>query len=206
MNAQAMNLKLQPSADPVESQRFQRVPVTLFGRYMLESKSEYPCQTSEMSPGDMLVCAPAKPAVGESVIVYLDELGRFAGRCLRQTETGFELSMSLPPLKRDKLADQLTWFANRHAVGLPEDRRHERIVPLMRRAMLRLPDDREIIVKILDISVSGVGIETDHSPPLGAQILVGSTPAVVVRRFEGGFAGEFRQPFPPGTIDESTRL
>jgi len=140
------------------------------------------------------------------VIVYLDELGRFAGRCLRQTETGFELSMSLPPLKRDKLADQLTWFANRHAVGLPEDRRHERIVPLMRRAMLRLPDDREIIVKILDVSVSGVGIETDCQLPLGSRIVVGSTPAVVVRQFEGGFAGEFQKPLAPEAVDESIRL
>ncbi len=37
--------------EPRESRRFQRVPVTLRGRYMLESRLEYPCQTIEMSPG-----------------------------------------------------------------------------------------------------------------------------------------------------------
>ncbi len=173
---------------------------------MLESKSEFPCQTVEMSPGDMLLFAPVKAHIGEKVIVYLDELGRFAGVATRQETTGFAISMNLPALKRDKLADQLTWFANRHDVGLPEDRRHERIVPLMRRANLRLPEGREQIVKIVDISVSGVGIETESLPPIGTNVVIGSTPATVVRHFRGGFAGEFAKPFAPGQIDEATRL
>lgn len=201
-----MTSNLQPVLEAAESRRFQRVPVSLFGRYMLQSKEEFPCQTVEMSPGDMLVYGPAKPALGENVVVYLDELGRFTGPCVRQTDSGFALLMNLPPMKRDKLADQLTWYANRHAAGVREDRRHDRIVPLMRRTMLRLPDDREVIVKILDISISGVGVETDIQLPLGARVVVGSTPAVVVRQFDGGFAGEFQKPFPPGSIDESTRL
>jgi hypothetical protein len=189
-----------------ENRRFQRVPVTLFGRYMLESRREYPCQTIEMSPGDMSVFAPVKAQIGEKVVVYLDEIGRFAGVAVRLTESGFVMSMNLPPMKRDKLADQLTWFANRHAISLPEDRRHERIVPLMQRTLLRLPDGQEIIAKIRDLSLSGVGVETEARPPLGAKITVGSTPAVVVRHFEGGIGGEFDRPFNPGEIDESTRL
>ena len=131
--------------DVREHRRFQRVPVTLFGRYMLESRREYPCQAVEMSPGDMTLFAPVKAQIGERVVVYLDEIGRFAGVVIRQTDGGFALTMKLPPLKRDKLADQLTWFANRHAFSLPEDRRHDRIVPLMQRTLLRLPDGQEII-------------------------------------------------------------
>jgi hypothetical protein len=202
----AMTLPLQTLIDQVEGRRFQRVPVVLFGRYMLETKTEYPCQTVEMSPGDILLFAPVKASIGEKVIVYLDELGRFAGTAARLTPTGFAITMNLPPLKRDKLADQLTWFATRNVVGLEEDRRHERITPLMTRAILRLEDKRELIVKILDISISGVGVATDMTPPLGAQIVLGSTPAVVVRHFPGGFAGEFKIPFAPGSIDELTRL
>ncbi len=123
-----------------ESRRFQRVTVSLFGRYMLESKSEFPCQTTQMSPGGMVLQAPSKPGLGEQVVVYLDELGRFAGPCVRLTDAGFALMFDLPPGKRDKLADQLTWFANRDNVGIADDRRHERIVPVMRRAVLRTPD------------------------------------------------------------------
>ncbi len=186
--------------------RFQRVAVSLFGRYMLELRAEYPCQTAEMSPGDMLLFVPVKPRVGEKIVVYLDELGRFAGTATRLVPSGFAMTMNLPPLKRDRLADQLIWFANRHAIGLPEDRRHERIVPMLRRAVMRLPDQKELIIRIKDVSVSGVGVETDVRPPLGAKVLIGSTPAVVVRHFDGGFACEFPKPFAPGAVDESTRL
>lgn len=198
--------RLQSVLDANENRRFQRVPVTLFGRYMLESRREYPCQTVEMSPGDMTLFAPVKAAIGEKVVVYLDEIGRFAGVAMRQTETGFIMVMNLPPMKRDKLADQLTWFANRHAFDLPEDRRHERIAPLMPRSILRLPDGQELIVKIRDLSLSGVGIDTEVRPPVGSRIIIGSTRAVVVRHFEGGIGGEFERPFAPGEIDESTRL
>ncbi len=201
-----MTLQLQLRPDTAADRRFQSVRVALLGRYMLESKNEYHCQTVEMSPGDMVLCGDVKPMIGEKVVVYLDELGRFAGPCVWHSSIGFAISMNLPPQKRDKLADQLTWFANRHTIGLPEDRRHERIVPLMRRAIVRLPNNHEIMVKILDISVSGVGVETEHLPPLGAAIVIGSTPAFVVRHFPGGFAGEFPKPFTPGAIDESTRL
>jgi hypothetical protein len=186
--------------------RFQRVPVTLFGRYMLENRREFPCQTVEMSPGDMALFAPVKARVGEKVVVYLDELGRFAGMTARQTETGFALTMNLSPGKRNRLADQLTWFANRQSCSLSDGRRHERIVPLMQRTLLRLPDGQEIIAKIRDVSLSGAGVETDVRPDAGAQIVIGSTPAIVVRHFEGGIGAEFARPFEPGALDESTRL
>jgi len=197
---------LHEKLEQIKGSRFQRVAVSLFGRYMLESKEEYPCETSEMSPGDMLLVGAVKPVIGERVVVYLDELGRFAGIASNLLAAGFGITLSLPPLKRDRLADQLIWFANRDAIGLPEDRRHDRIVPIMRRAVLRLPDKRETIVKIKDISISGVGLETDARPTVGAPVLIGSTAAVVVRQFEGGFACEFATPFAPGAIDESTRL
>jgi hypothetical protein len=189
-----------------ESLRFQRVPVTLRGRYMLESRLEYPCQTIEMSPGDMSLAAPAKAQVGEKVIVYLEQIGRFAGVAIGRTEAGFALTMSLSPTKRDRLADQLTWFANRNAISLPEDRRHDRIVPIMQRTLLRLPDGQETIVKIRDLSISGVGLETEARPVAGARVFIGATRAVVVRHFAGGIGAEFERPFRPGEINEETRL
>jgi hypothetical protein len=204
--AHIMALSLHSSPDFGEERRFQRVQVTLFGRYMLESRQEYPCQTVEMSPGDMILFAPVKAQLGEKVVVYLDELGRLAGVATRQTQTGFEMNFTLPHLKRDRLADQLTWFANRHTIGLPEDRRHERVIPMMRRTVLRLPEGAEHIVKIRDISVSGVGLETELAPPVGARVVIGNTPAVVVRHFPGGIAGEFERPFAANELDESTRL
>jgi hypothetical protein len=189
-----------------EQRRFQRVAVSLLGRYMLESRREFPCQAVEMSPGDMQLFAPVKAQIGEKVIVYLDELGRFAGLATRQTPTGFSIEMNLSAAKRDKLADQLTWLANRHAVALTDVRRHERVVPIRQRVLVKFPDGTEHIIKIKDVSISGVALETDVQPALGSNIIVGRTPATIVRHFAGGVAGEFMTPFEPGQIHESMRL
>lgn len=201
-----MNVPIRDDVSKANRRRFQRVRVVLFGRYMLESHDEYPCQTIEMSPGDIRLKGPVRAKIGENVVVYLDEIGRFAGVTTRQDEVGFSISTHISPGKRDKLADQLTWFANRHRLGVADDRRHERIVPLMQRAMLRQPNGGEHVVKILDVSLSGVGVQTDLRPPLGSEIIVGSTPVIVVRHFENGIAGQFRRPLPASELKETIRL
>ena len=201
-----MSLPLQKPLDETDGRRFQRVPVALFGRYMLESKSEVPLSNRGDVARRHAAFRAGKAGDRRKGGGVSRRIGRFAGNTVRLDSTGFAITMNLPLMKREKLADQLTWFASRNAIGLPEDRRHKRITPLMRRAILRLEDSREIIVKILDLSISGVGVETEVPPPLGANIVLGSTPAAVVRHFEKGFAAEFAKPFAPGAIDELTRL
>jgi PilZ domain len=109
-------------------------------------------------------------AIGERVIVYLDQLGRVEGLVARHTKNGFALQMSLPLMKREKLAEQLTWLINRDALGMPEDRRHERVTPRATRAVLRLSDGNTHPVKLIDISLSGAALATEVRPPLGATV------------------------------------
>lgn len=183
-----------------------RVPVSLRGRYMLRSSEEYPCHTFEMSVGDVALFAPVKATPGEKVVLYLNELGRFVGTATATTEPGFEMLFQLSQKKRDRLADQLTWFANRFALEIADQRRHERVVPLMELAVLRLSKYVEHIIRIRSLSLSGVAILTDERPPVGARVVIGSTPATVVRHFDEGIACEFVKKFRPGEIDETTRL
>ena len=192
--------------EPLEERRFQRVALALPGRYMLESRKEYPCQTVNMSPGDMALTGEVVPGVGEKVVVYLDALGRFAGTTSRATPKGFSITFELPAVKRHRLADRLTWFANRTELELGDEREYERVIPFLQRAILHMPDGREHFVKILNLSASGVALESALQPDLGDAVVVGNTPATVVRHFEGGFAGKFLKPFAPGEIDEATRL
>src|SRR6201747_2076328 len=112
-----------------ERRRHQRVRVNLLGRYMLPDRREYPCQVSNMSPGGMALIAPVAANPGERVIAYVDHVGRLEGVVARHFQNGFAMTISATPRKRDKLAAQLPWLANRHILGLPEDRRHGRITP-----------------------------------------------------------------------------
>ena len=171
--------------------RFQRVKVSILGRYMLADRREFPCQVIEMSPGDATLIAPVSGIEGERIIAYLDQIGRVEGTILNQVEGGFLMDVAATPRKRDKMAAQLTWLANKDVLNLPEDRRHERVVPDLRHSTVVLDDGRRYNCKIIDISLSGAAIELDVRPAMGTPITIGRMRARVVRHFQNGVAVEF---------------
>jgi hypothetical protein len=173
---------------------------------MLADKREYPCQTLDMSIGGVSLFAPVRGALGERVIVYLDQLGRIEGLIARHTKNGFALSMSLPLMKREKLAEQLTWLVNRDALGMVEDRRHDRVTPRATRTVLRLADGQTHSVKIIDISLSGAALAAEVQPDLGSPVVIGQTTGKVVRHFMGGIAVEFARPIAVDGFDENVML
>lgn len=176
---------------PANEGRFQSVRVSVLGRYMLADRREFPCQVIEMSPGDALVIAPVSGRVGEKVIIYLDHLGRVEGTIIDLADGGFRMDLVASPRKRDKMAAQLTWLANRDLLNLPEDRRHERVVPDIRHSSILLEDGRRYTCKITDISLSGAAVEIEVRPALGTPITLGRMRARVIRHFSDGIAVEF---------------
>ena len=171
--------------------RFQRVKISVLGRYMLANRSEFPCQVLEMSPGDAVVIAPVAGNPGEKVIAYLDHLGRVEGSILESIDGGFTMDVAASPRKRDKMAAQLTWLANKDILNLPEDRRHERVVPDNRHSTVVLDDGRRYNCKIIDISLSGAAIELAVRPAMGTPVTLGRMRARVVRHFQDGVTVEF---------------
>jgi PilZ domain len=174
-----------------ERRRHQRVRVNLLGRYMLPDRREYPCQVSNMSPGGMALIAPVAANPGERVIAYVDHVGRLEGVVARHFLNGFAMTIAATPRKRDKLAAQLTWLANRHILDLPEDRRHGRITPKNPSGRLILPNGINIACRVIDISQSGAAIGTRERPEIGALVTIGKTAGRVVRHLDDGFAIEF---------------
>ena len=171
--------------------RFQRVKVSLLGRYMLADRREFPCQILEMSPGDAVIVAPVAGIVGEKIIAYIDHMGRIEGTIINQVDGGFLMNIDASDRKRDKMAAQLTWLANKDILNLPEDRRHERVVPDIRHSTVVLDDGRRYNCKIIDISLSGAAVELDVRPAMGTPITLGRMRARVVRHFQNGVAVEF---------------
>ncbi|HEV7278243.1 MAG TPA: PilZ domain-containing protein [Devosiaceae bacterium] len=171
--------------------RFQRVKVSVLGRYMLSDRREFPCQVLEMSPGDAMVVAPVAGTVSEKVIAYLDHLGRIEGTVTELVDGGFMMEIIASSRKRDKMAAQLTWLANKDILNLPEDRRHERVVPDIRHSTVVLDDGRRYNCKIIDISLSGAAIELAVRPAMGTPVTLGRMRARVIRHFQDGVAVEF---------------
>jgi hypothetical protein len=174
-----------------DRRRFQRVRVNLLGRFMLEDRHEYPCQTADISPGSAALVTPVTGRIGERVVVYIDHIGRIEGEIVRTYEGGFAMSINATLRKKDKLAAKLTWLANRHELNLPEDRRHDRITPTDPIAIIALPDGREYSCRVIDMSLSGAALQTEARPPIGSPANLGKLRSTVVRHFEEGVAVEF---------------
>ncbi len=171
--------------------QFQSVEVTLFGRFMMQDKREFPCQIQSMSSGSATLITPHVGDVDERIIAYVDHVGRLEGKILRVFHGGFAMAVNATSHKRDKLAAKITWIANRHELSLPEDRRHERIAPTRNVTQVKLEDGRAYEVRIIDLSLSGAAIEMTVRPALGTLMWLGNMRGRVVRHFDEGVAIEF---------------
>ncbi|MHC5233741.1 PilZ domain-containing protein [Brucella sp. LJL56] len=188
------------SASTVRQENFNAVNVDLNGRYMLENRSEFPCVIKRMSPGTALMSGIATPRNGERIIAYIDHVGRIEGIANEVTSEGFHILLSTSEQKKDKLSAQLTWLANKHELALPEDRRHERVVPHKTQHNITFADGNQRLCRIADLSLSGAAIESEFKPAIKSGIMLGPIRGTVVRHFQGGFAVEF------ATIQTSTTL
>ncbi|MBO0902343.1 PilZ domain-containing protein [Jiella sonneratiae] len=187
-----MNMMPQPSRqEPSERRRFSRVELDLLGRFMRENFEEFPCRVENMSPGGIAVVTPVEPRPGERIIFYVDHIGRLEGNVARTYAGGFAVDLVASERKREKLAAQLTWFANRNELDLPEDRRHERLRPTNSRVEILLDDGRSYQVKIIDLSLSGAAVQCAVRPALNSRVTLGIMQGRVVRHLEEGFAIEF---------------
>jgi len=188
-----------------ERRRHQRVKVNLLGRYMLADRREFPCQVVNMSPGGIAIVAPVSGNPGERVIAYVDHLGRLEGKIARMLDNGFAMTIEATLRKRDKLAAQLTWLANRQILNLPEDRRHGRFTPKNTLARLILPNGTNVTCRVIDLSASGaaIAIAPNLRPAVGAALTIGKTPGRVVRHIEDGFAIEFTRLQHPDSIEDN---
>ncbi|MBL1255227.1 MULTISPECIES: PilZ domain-containing protein [Methylocystis] len=182
------------------------VRVDLDACLRLPDGSEHSCRIVEASTGEMALSALAEPCYGDKIFIHSAELGRFEGRVERQSDGGFAIGLDLIVTRRRKLAAQLIWFANRDAFGLPDARRHKRIVPRMPWTTICLQGGKENAAWINDVSCSGISVETSAHASIGDRVSLGVKTAVVGRIFDGGFVAEFDQYFEEGQISDRLRF
>lgn len=173
---------------------------------MLEDRREFECRTLDMSPGGIALAAPVAPARGERVVVYLDCVGRIDGVCVRALGNGFALSIKATPRRREKIAEQLTWLANRQMLSLEDLRSFERIVPRRVQTTLGVENGTTMPAQILDLSRAGVALATDGTPSMGSLVSVGRTKGHVVRIHARGIAVQFVRLVPLEKFDEEIEL
>jgi PilZ domain len=86
-----------PRVVQIERRQQPRLKTALGGRYMLANLREHLCTVMDASSAGLVLAGPEQGKVGETVIVYIDQMGRIEGQIVRQVEGGFALKFRGPP-------------------------------------------------------------------------------------------------------------
>ncbi len=178
-----------------ENRHFARGELTLSGRFLAENGWEYPCEINDISPGGLSLQSDFQPPLEQDIILMAEELGRIQGKVSRLTDDGFVLLIKSTTRKRDQLANQLTWLMNAERLGLEDDRadvrtQHQGMVHL------EMKDGTRFVANAIDISISGLAVESTEHVTLGEPVKVGKLCGTISRRLASGFAIQFDPPTP----------
>lgn len=164
---------------------------TLFGRFMLPDMSEHPCQVHGIDLDGASFITSTVPEPGLTIVAYLEEVGRVEATSAEPIEGGFRVTFALTGARRDRFETRLRWLADKQRGQNAEDRRHARYEPAQKTSQITMPDGREYVCEVMDISLSGAAIKVEVMPSLGTYILLGKMRGRVVRYLDNGIAIEF---------------
>jgi len=182
-----------PLREGADRRRHMRIDAPLKARYLGADGEERPCLVVNISAGGALLRAISPPAESESIVLYIDEIGRFEGKVVRAGKHSFAVDYRSRRSKTARTADALTLTVNQPR----ESGAAQRAAPRIKHdepAMVTLENGEQVPCSIIDISLTGASIEIDPRPPLGAKLTLGKTSAKVVRRHEKGVGVIFSGP------------
>jgi hypothetical protein len=176
-----------------ESRNFSRGNLNFSGRFLAENGWEYPFAIIDISPGGILARSDYIPKLGEQLVMITAELGRIQGKVIRREDNSFACIIQSTARKRDQLADRLTWLLNYQRLGLKDDRIAERKAK-NQEVYVTLGDGTRFIATSLDMSITGMLIQTKETVRLAEKISIGKLSGTVSRITETGFAIQFDIP------------
>ena len=161
-------------------------------RGLTQDGEEFTCTTVDVGAGGLSINLARPLNKGDNLVLYIDDIGRVEGVVARVlNEIGYAVQFTVPPRKRDKIGDMLTWLINKDRLGLTEEREGERR-PGGGQVIARY-GDVSIACAVADVSIFGVALKTaGPRPMIGDRVQVGDRTGTCVRYIEGGFAVDFR--------------
>jgi len=186
---------------PEDKRRHPRIRTNLRGRYMLPDRREFPCAIVDVALGGIALTGPEPGAIGETVVVYMDQLGRVEGRVVRHIDDGFALQLTITTRAAEKFARRLDGLQAGNRLKNVRDRRVEPRVKLDDQVAPFEPP-KGLQCEIVDLSLTGAHIRIAKRPRLGALVQVGRVRGRVVRHTSLGVAIEFVDPKNDATLSE----
>lgn len=195
-SAQASQTAERPSlrkAEAIDRRRHRRVIWQVPVRGLTGAGEEFACNTIDVCAGGIRINLARPLAKGEELVLYIDGIGRVEGAVVRiLNEVGYAIEFRVPPRKREKIADALTWLVNKDRLGLSDERVAERR-PATGQVIAIHGKDAAIACAVVDVSLFGVALKTSGPRPMiGDRVQIGERAGTCVRYIDGGFAVDFR--------------
>lgn len=179
--------------EAADRRRHRRVQWSVRVRGLTSEGEEFTCTTVDVCAGGLRINLARPLSQGENLVLYIDDIGRVEGVVARVlNEIGYAVQFNVPPRKRDKIADQLTWLINKDRLGLSDEREAERrpgggqVIAIHGKGV-------SIACAVADVSIFGVALKTaGPRPMIGDRVQIGERAGTCVRYIEGGFAVDFR--------------
>jgi hypothetical protein len=180
-------------ADMPDRRRHLRVQWQVRVRGLTPDGEEFVANTVDVCAGGLRINLARPLSEGDNLVLYIDDIGRVEGVVARVLEEiGYAIEFRVPPRKRDKIADQLTWLINRDRLGLSDEREAERR-PGGGQVVATFGKGVAIACAVADVSIFGVALKTaGPRPMIGDKVTLGERSGTCVRYIEGGFAVDFR--------------
>src|SRR5437868_2192346 len=179
-----------PASSP-ENRKFERIKLFLPGQLFNPlTEQSAPCKVLNLSAGGAAVQCETDFPAGLSLVLYIENFGRFEGRTLIHGDGQLALEFSIGETKRRRLKDMLQSFAAGGVAGVTETRKHARVPSLVSGSITR-ENGEQMMCDVLDISLDGVSLRTRVRPPVGEIVNLGRARGRVVRHHEEGIAIQY---------------
>ncbi|MEO1252268.1 MAG: PilZ domain-containing protein [Pseudomonadota bacterium] len=174
----------------MERRRHPRIPGEIRAGILINGETNTVATVRDLSASGLNFEYDGDIAMEDGVIAYLDGGARLEGKVVRLFDGGFAISLSLSEHKRKRLAETLdrARAGGRQMNQLALESRLGSRVSGMRQSVKCEVADKQFSARIVDLSLSGVAIETDERLALDAFIVIGRMRGTVVRK-EGSVYG-----------------
>jgi hypothetical protein len=191
--SRALEVLREDRSRPSEKRRYRRMPLEISGRLRDANGGEFDCRTLNLSPGDARIATPAKMLVGDTILIYLNGLGRIEADVRRQIpeQSAYGVRFNITRHKLERHVDIIMgmlypWARDEDSRRFPREASGGMVEVVLR-------DGRAISGRVVDISLVGISLMTPERPPtIGEFVSVSGRIGRVARYFEGGFAVDLR--------------
>ncbi len=177
-----------------ERRRFARITLQAPVRMLIENEIECRGTVTHISPGSLTIHSTHPIGLNDNIIAYVADIDRFQGIVRRKVGRLFTMALQLSDNHREKLVETLTLeLAKREGIISEEDisperRGAQRQLSMARHSLCTLEGGVSFPCSVIDMSMTGIGIECEKILQLGQKVQIGKVTAEVIRETKKAMA------------------